>query len=164
PELPPKTETSEFARLTREQAVLYEAVVRETMAKIEAAEGIARRGLVLKLLTSLRQICNHPAQYLKEADSPRLAGRSGKFDLFEDLLSVMLAEQQSVLVFTQYVEMARLVSARLGQQHIDHRILHGGTPVAGRPALVDAFQSGDFKVFLLSLRAAGTGLTLTRAQ
>ncbi|WP_256726292.1 DEAD/DEAH box helicase [Streptomyces sp. MNU77] len=164
PELPPKTETSEFARLTREQAVLYEAVVRETMAKIEAAEGIARRGLVLKLLTSLRQICNHPAQYLKEADSPRLAGRSGKFDLFEDLLSVMLAEQQSVLVFTQYVEMARLVSAHLGQQHIDHRILHGGTPVAGRPALVDAFQSGDFKVFLLSLRAAGTGLTLTRAQ
>ncbi|WP_435849069.1 helicase-related protein, partial [Streptomyces lavendulocolor] len=74
------------------------------------------------------------------------------------------AEQQSVLVFTQYVEMARLVSARLGQQHVDHRTLHGGTPVASRPALVDSFQNGDFKVFLLSLRAAGTGLTLTRAQ
>ncbi|MHC3393984.1 DEAD/DEAH box helicase [Streptomyces lavendulocolor] len=164
PELPPKTETAQYARLTREQTVLYEAVVRETMTKIEAAEGIARRGLVLKLLTSLRQICNHPAQYLKEAGPLRLAGRSGKLDLFGDLLSVMLAEQQSVLVFTQYVEMARLVSARLGQQHVDHRTLHGGTPVASRPALVDSFQNGDFKVFLLSLRAAGTGLTLTRAQ
>ncbi|MER6116162.1 DEAD/DEAH box helicase [Streptomyces sp. NPDC001743] len=164
PELPPKTETSQFARLTREQAVLYEAVVRETMTKIEAAEGIARRGLVLKLLNALRQICNHPAQYLKEADSPRLAGRSGKVDLFDELLSVMLAEQQAMLVFTQYVEMAKLVSARLAQQGVDHRLLHGGTPVAGRPALVDSFQNGDFPVFVLSLRAAGTGLTLTRAQ
>lgn len=164
PELPPKTETSQFARLTREQVVLYEAVVRETMTKIEAAEGIARRGLVLKLLTALRQICNHPAQYLKEADSARLAGRSGKVDLFDELLSVMLAEQQSVLVFTQYVEMAKLVSARLAQQRVDHRLLHGGTPVASRTALVDSFQNGDFPVFVLSLRAAGTGLTLTRAQ
>ncbi|MFD3959624.1 MULTISPECIES: DEAD/DEAH box helicase [Streptomyces] len=164
PELPPKTETAQYARLTREQTVLYEAVVRETMVQIEAAEGIARRGLVLKLLTSLRQICNHPAQYLKETASPRLAGRSGKLDLFDDLLGVMLAEQQSVLVFTQYVEMARLVSARLEQQHIEHRTLHGGTPVPARPALVDSFQNGDYPVFLLSLRAAGTGLTLTRAQ
>ncbi|MDR3083893.1 MAG: DEAD/DEAH box helicase, partial [Streptomyces sp.] len=164
PELPPKTETAQYTRLTREQTVLYEAVVRETMVQIEAAEGIARRGLVLKLLTSLRQICNHPAQYLKEQAPERLAGRSGKLDLFDDLLGVMLAEQQSVLVFTQYVEMARLVSARLAQQHIEHRTLHGGTPVAARPALVDSFQNGDFPVFLLSLRAAGTGLTLTRAQ
>ncbi|MFI6688050.1 DEAD/DEAH box helicase [Streptomyces sp. NPDC050485] len=164
PELPPKTETTQYARLTREQAVLYEAVVRETMAQIHAAEGIARRGLVLKLLTALRQICNHPAQYLKEQESPLLTGRSGKLDLFDDLLSVMLAEQQSVLVFTQYVEMARLVSARLDQQNINHRTLHGGTPVARRHALVDSFQNGDFPVFLLSLRAAGTGLTLTRAS
>ncbi|MFJ9574553.1 DEAD/DEAH box helicase [Streptomyces bacillaris] len=164
PELPPKTETAQYARLTREQAVLYEAVVRETMTKIEAAEGIARRGLVLKLLTAVRQICNHPAQYLKEAGSLRLAGRSGKLDLFDELLSVMLAEQQSVLVFTQYVEMAKLVSARLAQQHIDHRLLHGGTPVASRTALVDGFQNGEFPVFVLSLRAAGTGLTLTRAS
>ncbi|MEU9602528.1 DEAD/DEAH box helicase [Streptomyces sp. NPDC048109] len=164
PELPPKTETSQYARLTREQAVLYEAVVRETMTKIEAAEGIARRGLVLKLLTALRQICNHPAQYLKEANASRLAGRSGKLVLVDELLSVMLAEQQAVLLFTQYVEMAKLLSARLVQQHVDHRLLHGGTPVASRPALVDSFQAGEFPVFVLSLRAAGTGLTLTRAQ
>ncbi|TGB08732.1 DEAD/DEAH box helicase [Streptomyces sp. MZ04] len=164
PELPAKTDTAQYTSLSKEQAVLYEAVVRETMEQICAAEGIARRGLVLKLLTALRQICNHPAQYLKEKEPRRLAGRSGKLDLFDDLLSVMLAEQQSVLVFTQYVEMARIVSARLSQQSVDHRMLHGGTPVAHRHALVDAFQNGDWPVFLLSLRAAGTGLTLTRAS
>ncbi|WP_394426469.1 DEAD/DEAH box helicase [Streptomyces sp. SGAir0957] len=164
PELPAKTETDQYTSLSREQAVLYEAVVRETMDQISAAEGIARRGLVLKLLTALRQICNHPAQYLKEKDTRRLSGRSGKLDLFDDLLGVMLAEQQSVLVFTQYVEMARLVSARLAQQGVEHRMLHGGTPVGDRHALVDDFQNGDFPVFVLSLRAAGTGLTLTRAS
>jgi SNF2 family DNA or RNA helicase len=164
PELPLKTDTAQYTPLSREQAVLYEAVVRETMAQIRAAEGMTRRGLVLKLLTALRQICNHPAQYLKEKDPRRLSGRSGKLDLFDDLLGVMLAEQQSVLVFSQYVEMARLVSARLGQQSVEHRMLHGGTPVADRHALVDDFQDGRFPVFLLSLRAAGTGLTLTRAS
>ncbi|MFE0777808.1 DEAD/DEAH box helicase [Streptomyces sp. NPDC058861] len=164
PELPPKTDTTQYAPLSREQAVLYEAVVRESMQQIQAAEGIARRALVLKLLTSLRQICNHPAQYLKESDPARLSGRSGKLDLFDDLLEVMLAEQQSVLVFTQYVQMARLVSARLGQRGVDHRMLHGGTPAARRTALVDDFQQGTFPVFLLSLKAAGTGLTLTRAS
>ncbi|MCZ1012107.1 DEAD/DEAH box helicase [Streptomyces lydicus] len=164
PELPPKTDTTQYAPLSREQAVLYTAVVRESMQQIQATEGIARRGLVLKLLTSLRQICNHPAQYLKETNPTKLTGRSGKLDLFDDLLGVMLAEQQAVLAFTQYTELARLVSARLREQDIDHRMLHGGTPVARRSALVDDFQQGAFPVFLLSLRAAGTGLTLTRAS
>ncbi|MFK0142634.1 DEAD/DEAH box helicase [Streptomyces murinus] len=164
PELPPKTDTTEYAPLSREQAVLYEAVVRESMQQIQAAKGIARRGLVLKLLNSLRQICNHPAQYLKESNPSKLTGRSGKLDLVDDLLGVVLAEQQAALVFTQYTEMARLVSARLKEQGIDHRMLLGSTPVARRHALVDDFQQGGFPVFLLSLKAAGTGLTLTRAQ
>ncbi|MEU8542979.1 DEAD/DEAH box helicase [Streptomyces sp. NPDC048717] len=164
PELPPKTVTDQPVSLSREQAVLCEAVVRESMQQIQAAEGIARRGLVFKLLTSLRQICNHPAQYLKETNPGRLSGRSGKLDLFDDLLGVVLAEQQASLVFTQYTEMARLVSARLRERGIDHRLLHGGTPVPRRHALVDDFQQGAFPVFLLSLKAAGTGLTLTRAS
>ena len=162
PELPPKTESDHPVALTREQASLYEAVVRETMAAIEDAEGIARRGLVMKLLTSLKQICNHPAQYLKE-DGARLTGRSGKLALLEELLDTILAEDGSVLIFTQYVSMARLLSAHLTTRAIPSQLLHGGTPVAERERMVDRFQSGETPVFVLSLKAAGTGLNLTRA-
>lgn len=162
PELPPKTESDHPVPLTREQASLYEAVVRETMAAIEAAEGIARRGLVMKLLTALKQICNHPAQYLKE-EQARLSGRSGKLALLDELLDTILTEDGSVLVFTQYVSMARLLSAHLTSRAIPSQLLHGGTPVAERERMVDRFQSGEVPVFLLSLKAAGTGLNLTRA-
>ncbi|MGA4861188.1 DEAD/DEAH box helicase [Streptomyces lavendulocolor] len=162
PELPPKTESDHPVPLTREQATLYEAVVRETMARIEGAEGIARRGLVMKLLTSLKQICNHPAQYLKE-ESARLAGRSGKLALLDELLDTILSEEGSVLVFTQYVTMARLLTAHLAARAVPSQLLHGGTPVAERERMVDRFQTGDVPVFVLSLKAAGTGLNLTRA-
>lgn len=162
PELPPKTETDHPVFLTREQATLYEATVRETMAYIEASEGIARRGLIMKLLASLKQICNHPAQYLKE-EPTRLTGRSGKLALLDELLDTILAEDGSVLVFTQYVTMARLLSAHLTSRAIPSQLLHGGTPVAERERMVDRFQSGEVPVFLLSLKAAGTGLNLTRA-
>ncbi|WP_329389047.1 DEAD/DEAH box helicase [Streptomyces sp. NBC_01716] len=162
PELPPKTESDHPVPLTREQASLYEAVVRETMGAIESAEGIARRGLVMKLLTALKQICNHPAQYLKE-DRTRLTGRSGKLALLDELLDTILTEDGSVLVFTQYVSMARLLAAHLTSRAIPSQLLHGGTPVAERERMVDRFQSGEVPVFLLSLKAAGTGLNLTRA-
>ncbi|MCK8679076.1 DEAD/DEAH box helicase [Streptomyces lichenis] len=162
PELPPKTESDHPVALTREQASLYEAVVRETMARIEGAEGIARRGLVMSLLTSLKQICNHPAQYLKE-ERARLAGRSGKLALLDELLDTILAEQGSVLVFTQYVAMARLITAHLTARAVPSQLLHGGTPVAERERMVDRFQDGEVPVFVLSLKAAGTGLNLTRA-
>ncbi|MFF1509840.1 DEAD/DEAH box helicase [Streptomyces sp. NPDC058326] len=168
PELPPKTESDHPVSLTREQASLYEAVVRETMARIEEAEGMARRGLVMKLLTSLKQICNHPAQYLKEQAPPgagtaRLAGRSGKLALLDELLDTILAEDGSVLVFTQYVSMARLLADHLAARGVPTQLLHGGTPVAERERMVDRFQAGEVPVFLLSLKAAGTGLNLTRA-
>ncbi|MFD7866106.1 DEAD/DEAH box helicase [Streptomyces sp. NPDC059783] len=163
PELPPKTETDHPVFLTREQATLYEATVRETMAYIEASEGIARRGLIMKLLASLKQICNHPAQYLKE-EPARLHGRSGKLALLDELLDTILAEDGSVLVFTQYVTMARLLSAHLTARAIPSQLLHGGTPVAERERMVDRFQAGEVPVFLLSLKAAGTGLNLTRAS
>ncbi|MFD7495684.1 DEAD/DEAH box helicase [Streptomyces sp. NPDC059832] len=162
PELPPKTETDHPVFLTREQVTLYEAAVRETMAFIEASEGIARRGLIMKLLASLKQICNHPAQYLKE-EPTRLVGRSGKLALLDELLDTILAEDGSVLIFTQYVTMARLLSAHLASRAVPSQLLHGGTPVAERERMVDRFQSGEVPVFLLSLKAAGTGLNLTRA-
>ncbi|MFH9614263.1 DEAD/DEAH box helicase [Streptomyces pratensis] len=162
PELPPKTETDHPVFLTREQATLYEAAVRETMAFIEQSEGIARRGLIMKLLGSLKQICNHPAQYLKE-EPTRLTGRSGKLALLDELLDTILSEDGSVLIFTQYVSMARLLSAHLASRAIPSQLLHGGTPVPERERMVDGFQSGEVPVFLLSLKAAGTGLNLTRA-
>ncbi|WP_328732696.1 DEAD/DEAH box helicase [Streptomyces caniferus] len=162
PELPPKTETDHPVALGREQAALYQAVVRETLSRIETAEGMARRGLVMKLLTALKQICNHPAQYLKEA-APGLAARSGKLELLDELLDTILAEGGATLIFTQYVGMARLLERHLTHRGVPVQLLHGGTPVAEREKMVDRFQSGDAPVFLLSLKAAGTGLNLTRA-
>ncbi|MFF6825906.1 SNF2-related protein [Streptomyces longwoodensis] len=167
PELPPKTETDHPVPLTREQAALYEAVVRESLLAIESAEGIGRRGLVLKLLGALKQICDHPALYLKEehgqyADD-RLVARSGKLALLDELLDTVLAEDGSALVFTQYVGMARLIAAHLAGRAVPVDLLHGGTPVAERERMVDRFQSGATPVLVLSLKAAGTGLNLTRA-
>ncbi|MFI1015958.1 SNF2-related protein [Streptomyces sp. NPDC020965] len=163
PELPPKTETDRAVSLTAEQAGLYEAVVRETLDAISAADGMERRGLVMTLLTSLKQICNHPAQYLKE-ERPVVADRSGKVELLDELLDTILAEGAGVLVFTQYVRMARLLEGHLATRGVPTQFLHGGTPIAEREAMVDRFQRGEVPVFLLSLKAAGTGLNLTRAE
>ncbi|NGO49049.1 DEAD/DEAH box helicase [Streptomyces ureilyticus] len=184
PELPPKTETDHPVPLTREQAALYEAVVRESMLAIETTDGIARRGLVLKLLGALKQICDHPALYLKEdvlptdvspkaGDLPHArlrsrggtptAARSGKLALLDELLDTLLAEDGSALVFTQYVGMARLITRHLADRAVPVELLHGGTPVPEREHMVDRFQSGSTPVLVLSLKAAGTGLNLTRA-
>ncbi|MEQ6902975.1 DEAD/DEAH box helicase, partial [Nocardioides sp. YIM 152588] len=168
PELPPKTETEQLVGLTREQVVLYEAFVRDTMERIERADEETRRGLVLALLTGLKQICNHPAQFLKQSGAVRLRGRSEKFDLLEELVTTVLAEGGGVLVFTQYVALGRLLEDYLGSIGVPHQFLHGGTPVAEREAMVKRFQEtppGEpVPVFLLSLKAGGTGLNLTRAD
>ncbi|MGW2368859.1 DEAD/DEAH box helicase [Streptomyces sp. NPDC001667] len=167
PELPPKTETDRTVALTKEQAALYEAVVREILAEVEAADGFERRGLIVKLLTGLKQICNHPAQFLKEdglqEGTPRIQGRSGKVELLDELLDTILAEGASVLVFTQYVRMAKLLEGHLASRGVPVQLLHGGTPVPRREEMVQRFQDGEVPVFLLSLKAAGTGLNLTRA-
>ena len=168
PELPPKTETDHPLSLTREQVVLYEAFVRDTMERIERSDPDARRGLVLALLTGLKQICNHPAQFLKQSGAVRLAGRSEKLELLDELVSTVVAEGGALLVFTQYVAMARLLETHLDAGGVAHQLLHGATPVAQREAMVARFQAGPEAggppVFLLSLKAGGTGLNLTRAD
>jgi superfamily II DNA or RNA helicase len=161
PELPRKTETDLFVPLTAEQVTLYEAMVRETMEAIKARQGIERAGLVFKLLTALKQICNHPAQYLKQPGP--LAGRSGKLAAFDELTDVILAGGESMLVFTQYTQMATLLQQHLDARGIGSLFLHGGVPVPRREEMVARFQAGQAPVFLLSLKAGGTGLTLTRA-
>ncbi len=163
PELPPKTETDHLLGLTREQVVLYETYVRDCMRRIEEADEENRRGLVLKLLTGLKQICNHPAHFLKQTN-PKLVGRSEKLDLLDELIGTVLAEDGAVLLFTQYVAMARLLEQHFAKAGVAHQFLHGGTPVAQREQMVARFQAGEMPVFLLSLRAGGTGLNLTRAD
>ena len=115
------------------------------------------------MLTGLKQICNHPAHFLKQAGG-RLSGRSEKLDLLDEVLETVLAEGGAVLVFTQYVAMARLLEDHLARAGVPHQFLHGGTPVRDREAMVARFQAGDMPVFLLSLKAGGTGLNLTRAD
>ncbi|SDO56004.1 Superfamily II DNA or RNA helicase, SNF2 family [Nocardioides szechwanensis] len=163
PELPAKTETDHPLGLTQEQVVLYEAFVRDSMERIERADEETRRGLVLALLTGLKQICNHPAHFLKQSTG-RLSGRSEKLDLLDELLGTVLAEDGAALVFTQYVAMARLLETHLSKAGLPHQFLHGGTPVREREAMVKRFQAGEVPVFLLSLKAGGTGLNLTRAD
>ncbi len=163
PELPPKIETDHRVLLTREQVGLYEAVTRQTMAEIEESTGIQRRGLVVKLLTRLKQICNHPAQFLRE-EQPRLVGRSGKLEAFEDLVSELVDEGGAALVFTQYAQMGHLLSRRLNELKINHDFLYGSTVVSKREQMVNDFQNGKTDVLVLSLKAAGTGLNLTRAD
>ena len=167
PELPPKTETDHLLSLTREQTVLYEAYVRDTMERIARADPIMRRGLVLMLLTGLKQICNHPAQFLKQSTG-KLTGRSQKIDLLDEVLETVIAEDGAVLVFTQYVAMARLLETHWTATGVEHQFLHGGTPVRERERMVARFQAGPenggVPVFLLSLKAGGVGLNLTRAD
>jgi SNF2 family DNA or RNA helicase len=161
PELPPKTESDRVVPLTAEQASLYRATSEEILEQVAEAEGIGRRGLVLKLLTACKQICNHPAQFLGQTEP--LEGRSGKLEATTELLDIVRAEGESALVFTQYVTMARLLDQHLGANGQRTLVLTGSVPVPRRQELVERFQDGQADAFIISLRAGGTGLNLTEA-
>ncbi|MBF2055160.1 MAG: DEAD/DEAH box helicase [Candidatus Sericytochromatia bacterium] len=165
PELPEKQEMKVYCPLSREQASLYAAVVQEIEnALAGATPGLQRRGLILKALIQLKQICNHPLHFLKE--SGRFNGRSGKLDRLQEMLAEVLVSGEKALVFTQFAEMGTLLQQALhratGQEIL---FLHGGTPVHQRGDLVARFQNeADCPIFVLSLKAGGTGLNLTAAS
>ena len=161
PELPAKTQTDVVVPLTIEQVTLYQALVVETLAVIEGAGGFERRGMVFRLLTGLKQICNHPAQFLHQSGPSE--GRSGKLAALDELLDVIVDAGDAVLVFSQYVQMARLLESHLGRRGVPSLLLHGRVPARRRDELVARFQDGEVPVLLLSLKAGGTGLNLTRA-
>ena len=163
-DLPAKQEMKAWCTLTAEQASLYKATVDEMTALIDEATGIRRKGLVLATMTKLKQVCNHPAHLL--GDGSRLAGRSGKLAHLEELLTEMAAEGDKALCFTQYTEFgSRLAPYLEGKLGMPVLWLHGGTPRAKREAMVERFQTADGPMlFLLSLKAAGTGLNLTAAK
>ncbi|WSG08438.1 SNF2-related protein [Micromonospora sp. NBC_01739] len=163
-DLPEKLEMEVVCNLTAEQAALYQVVVDDMMARIEASEGIERRGLVLATMTRLKQVCNHPAQLLR--DGSALDGRSGKLARLEEILDEVLAAGEKGLMFTQYAEFGGMLrghlSARFGREVL---FLHGGLGKADRDEMVTRFQSDDGPaLFVLSLKAGGTGLTLTAAN
>ncbi|MEU3261991.1 SNF2-related protein [Streptomyces albidoflavus] len=167
PELPAKIDQPRLVRLTTEQATLYEAVVRETLQQIQTSHGITRSGLVFKLITALKKITNHPAHYLSEdattAGTTEFTGRSGKTAALVDLLDTIRTRSEATLIFTSYVPMGHLLHRHLEKHGHDPLYLHGATPLPERQRMVDAFQAGRHPVMILSLKAAGTGLTLTRA-
>ncbi len=164
PDLPDKIEQIAYAKLTREQATLYQQVVDQLLADAEQAQGMRRRGLVLAALMRLKQICNHPAHAL--GDGSRLTGRSGKLTRFDELVTELLDADERALVFTQFREMGELLRTHIGEHfHIDPSFLHGGVSRTGRDRMVDAFQDGSGPPLLLvSLKAGGTGLNLTAAS
>jgi SNF2-related domain/SNF2 Helicase protein/Helicase conserved C-terminal domain len=163
-DLPAKLEMKVYCNLTREQATLYQAVVDDMVAKVDASDGIERKGLVLATMMKLKQVCNHPAQLL--ADASGLTGRSGKLQRLEELLAEALAEGDRALVFTQFAEFGHQLRGHLVDRlGCEIGYLHGGVPKQGRDELVARFQ-GDHgpPVLLLSLKAGGTGLNLTAAN
>ncbi len=197
PDLPDKIEQVAWAPLTEEQAGLYQAVLDDFLAqaKAQGAESertgsrgagpgktgsggrsdnptsdnaMQRRGLVLATLTRLKQICNHPAQFLAAGgeEPGRLQGRSGKLDRFDELVSELLEADERALIFTQYREMGELLVAHLAATNeVRARFLHGGVGRSAREEMVTSFQSGDSApLMVVSLKAGGTGLNLTSAS
>jgi SNF2 family DNA or RNA helicase len=163
-DLPEKNEMKVWCTLTPEQATLYQAVVEDMMAVIADSEGIQRRGNVIAAMTKLKQVCNHPAHLLK--DGSRLPGRSGKLARLEELAEEIIAEGDKALVFTQYAEFGTMLQPYLAGR-LDRPVLwlHGGLAKAKRDELVERFQTdAEPMLFLLSLKAAGTGLNLTAAN
>jgi SNF2 family DNA or RNA helicase len=163
-DLPEKIEMRVDCHLTREQATLYQAVVDEMLARAEQVEGIERAGVVLAALVKLKQVCNHPVHLLK--DRSHLDRRSGKLARLEEILEEALSEGDRALCFTQFAEFGRLLRAHL-QERIGSEVLflHGGTPRSARDEMVARFQSEQGPpVFVLSLKAGGTGLNLTAAN
>jgi SNF2 family DNA or RNA helicase len=163
-DLPEKIEIKQYCRLTTEQASLYQSVVDDMLDRIEHSGGIERRGNVLAAMAKLKQVCNHPALLLH--DRSAIARRSGKVLRLEEILEEILAEGDRVLCFTQFTEYAEMLLPHLAARFgTDVAYLHGGTSRKARDEMVARFQAGDGPpIFLLSLKAGGTGLTLTAAN
>ncbi|HEX6100148.1 MAG TPA: DEAD/DEAH box helicase [Thermoanaerobaculia bacterium] len=164
-DLPEKNEMKVFCNLTKEQATLYRAVVDEVQDDLAGSEGIERRGLILATLGRLKQVCNHPAHFL--GDNSELPGRSGKLARLTEMLDEAVAAGDFALVFTQYAEMGTLLQRHIAESMgLESLFLHGGTPRKRRDELVERFQNDPHapQIFILSLKAGGTGLNLTRAS
>ena len=164
-DLPDKNETKQYCSLTREQATLYQAVLREAETRLESAEGIKRRGSILDTLTKLKQACNHPRQLL--GDNSAIAGRSGKLARLQEILDEVLPGGDRVLLFSQFAEMGAILQQHVQETYgLETPFLHGGVTRTQRDRMVQRFQDDPDgpQVFVLSLKAGGSGLNLPRAN
>lgn len=163
-DLPDKLEENEYASLSKKQVALYQKLVDQVAEKLQEAEGMERKGLVLASIMKFKQICNHPDQYLgREEFAPEL---SGKFELLREICETIREKRERVLVFTQFREMTEPLAEFLKQIfHREGLVLHGGTPVKDRSRMVERFNSEEYLPFMvLSLKAGGVGLNLTAAN
>jgi SNF2 family DNA or RNA helicase len=169
-DLPEKIENDYMATLVKEQGALYQGVLNTVMTDIEGIDpegeeaGIRRRGMVLKMIMALKQVCNHPSQYLKKSDaSPDLSGKAG---MLLDMLDNILENNEKVLIFTQFREMGLILQQMIRDRFgTDSMFLHGGISRKKRDEMVERFQNdAREKIFLLSIKAGGTGLNLTAAS
>jgi SNF2 family DNA or RNA helicase len=153
-----------FCTLTREQASLYAAVLREYEESLTESDGMRRRGTILAMLSKLKQVCNHPAQFAR--DRSPLSGRSGKLARLEEMLEEVLDVDERALIFTQFAEMGAILAQRLSERFAREVLfLHGAVPKVRRDEMVDRFQKDRGPaLFVLSLKAGGSGLNLTSAN
>ena len=164
-DLPDKNETKQYCSLTREQATLYQAVLREAETRMESAEGMKRRGSILDTLTKLKQACNHPRQLL--GDNSAVTGRSGKLARLQESLDEVLPGGDRVLLFSQFAEMGAILQQHVQETYgLETPFLHGGVTRKQRDLMVQRFQDDPDgpQVFVLSLKAGGSGLNLPRAN
>ncbi|MEL4894204.1 DEAD/DEAH box helicase [Crocosphaera sp. Alani8] len=165
-DLPEKQEMTVFCGLSSEQAELYQQLVDNSLAEIEEKTGIERKGLILSLLLKLKQICNHPAHFLKQK-TLKTAQQSGKLLRLEEMLEELIQEGDHALIFTQFSEWGKLLQPYLQKKFQDDVLfLYGGTRRVQRQEMIDRFQQDPNgpRIFILSLKAGGTGLNLTRAN
>lgn len=163
-DLPDKIEKKEWCYLTNEQATLYQATVDASLKDIKRQEAPRQKLAIFAAITKLKQICNHPSNFLK--DSHELGSRSGKIERLRDLIGQIVASGESCLIFSQYAEMGALLEKNLCKEvGIPVLFIHGGIPRKAREEAVAEFQQDDGKprIMILSLKAGGTGLNLTRA-
>jgi SNF2 family DNA or RNA helicase len=164
-DLPDKLEQKCYCNLTKEQAALYEVVVKEVNQAIETVDGIQRKGMILATLMKLKQICNHPAQFLQDG-SDFTGERSHKLERLLEMIEEVMAAGESLLIFTQFTEIGEALVKCFRQQRHNTYYIHGGTARKKREEMITAFQDPetDPTIFVLSLKAGGVGITLTKAN
>ena len=163
-DLPDKITNDIYCDLNKKQISLYQETLNLTMEEIESNEGMKRKGIVLKLINSLKQICNHPSQFTKSSNIE--VNDSGKMEVLMNILENILDSNEKVLIFTQYVKMGEIIQ-KIVEERFDEEVLflHGSLSRKKRDQLVTKFQNNtQNKIFVVSLRAGGTGLNLTAAS
>lgn len=163
-DLPDKSEQNDYIELSKKQVVLYKKLLSQTEAALLESKGMQRKGLILSLLLHLKQICNHPDQYLGQEEYDLAS--SGKFEMLEQICQTIYEKRERVLVFTQFKELTRYLDDFLAQIfHCRGGVIHGGVNVKERAELVERFQDEEYMPYMvLSVRAGGTGLNLTKAN